>query len=66
MVLAGICRRHARPPVQKEAILPEDIRAMVATLAFDLRGLRDRAILLLGYAGRIVSLRNRRAQHAQG
>ena len=50
-VLAGIRRRHARPPVQKEAILPEDIRAMVATLPHDLRGLRDRAILLLGYAG---------------
>jgi integrase len=45
-VLAGIKRKHARPPVQKEAIL-----AMVATLPYDLRGLRDRAILLLGYAG---------------
>ncbi len=50
-VLAGIKRKHARPPVQKEAILPEDILAMVATLPFDLRGLRDRAILLMGYAG---------------
>ena len=50
-VLAGIKRRHARPPAQKEAILPEDILAMVSTLPFDLRGLRDRAILLLGYAG---------------
>ena len=50
-VLAGIKRKHARPPVQKEAILPEDILAMVSTLGFDLRGLRDRAILLLGYAG---------------
>ncbi|WP_282130136.1 tyrosine-type recombinase/integrase [Roseobacter litoralis] len=50
-VLAGIKRKHARPPVQKEAILPEDILAMVGTLPFDLRGLRDRAILLLGYAG---------------
>jgi integrase len=50
-VLAGIKRRHARPPMQKEAILAEDILAMVATLPFDLRGLRDRAILLLGYAG---------------
>ena len=50
-VLTGIKRKHARPPVQKEAILPEDILAMVATLPFDLRGLRDRAILLLGYAG---------------
>ena len=50
-VLAGIKRKHARPPVQKEAILPEDILAMVATLGFDLRGMRDRAIMLLGYAG---------------
>ena len=50
-VLAGIRRRHARPPIQKEAILAEDIIAMAATLPFDLRGLRDRAILLLGYAG---------------
>jgi integrase len=50
-VLAGIKRKHARPPVQKEAILPEDIQAMVAILPYDLRGLRDRAILLLGYAG---------------
>ncbi|MBA96263.1 MAG: integrase [Roseobacter sp.] len=50
-VLAGIKRKHARPPVQKEAILAEDILAMVATLPFNLRGLRDRAILLLGYAG---------------
>ncbi|WP_439570319.1 tyrosine-type recombinase/integrase [Roseovarius mucosus] len=50
-VLAGIKRKHARPPVQKEAILAEDILAMVATLPFDLRGLRDRAILLIGYAG---------------
>jgi len=50
-VLAGIKRKHARRPVQKEAILPEDILAMVATLPFDLRGLRDLTILLLGYAG---------------
>ncbi len=50
-VLAGIKRKHARPPMQKEAILAEDILAMVATLPYDLRGLRDRAILLLGYAG---------------
>ena len=50
-VLAGIRRKHAKPPVQKEAILAEDILAMLATLSFDLRDLRDRAILLLGYAG---------------
>ncbi|HQU69016.1 MAG TPA: tyrosine-type recombinase/integrase [Albidovulum sp.] len=50
-VLAGIRRKHARPPAQKEAILPEDLRAMLATLPHDLRGLRDRAILLIGFAG---------------
>ncbi len=50
-VLVGIRRRHARPPVQKEAILPEDLRDMLATLPHDLRGLRDRAILLIGFAG---------------
>lgn len=50
-VLAGIRRKHARPPVQKEAILPEDLGDMLATLPHDLRGLRDRAILLVGFAG---------------
>jgi integrase len=50
-ILAGIKRKHARPPVQKEAIMLEDIEAMVSTLPYDLRGLRDRAILLIGYAG---------------
>ena len=50
-VLAGIRRKHARPPAQKEAILPEDIRDMLTTLPHDLRGLRDRAILLIGFAG---------------
>lgn len=50
-VLAGIRRKHARPPVQKEAILPEDLRDMLATLPHNLRGLRDRAILLIGFSG---------------
>jgi integrase len=50
-VLAGIRRKHARPPVQKEAILPEDVRDMLATLPHGLRGLRDRAMLLIGFAG---------------
>lgn len=50
-VLAGIRRRHARPPAQKEAILSQDIRDMIATLPQDLRGLRDRALLLTGFAG---------------
>ena len=50
-VLAGIRRKHARPPVQKEAVLAEDILDMIATLSFGLRDQRDRAILLIGYAG---------------
>ncbi|TPJ38542.1 site-specific integrase [Mesorhizobium sp. B2-6-5] len=51
-VLAGIRNSHAKPPVQKEAILPEDLIAMLETLdRGTLRGLRDRAMLLLGFAG---------------
>ncbi len=50
-VMAGIRRTHARPPRQKEALFAEDILAMCATLPSDLRGFRDRAILLLGFAG---------------
>jgi integrase len=51
-VLAGIRRTQGRPPEQKEAILPEDLLAMIAALDLgDLRGLRDRAILLIGFAG---------------
>ena len=50
-VLAGIRRKHAKPPRQKEAVLGDDLIAMIATLGHDLRGLRDRAILLLGFAG---------------
>jgi integrase len=51
-VLAGVRRVQGRPPEQKEAILPEHLIAMVSTLDLgDLRGLRDRAILLIGFAG---------------
>ncbi|MGC5844204.1 integrase [Mesorhizobium abyssinicae] len=52
-VLAGIRGRHPKPLRQKEAVLGEDIKEMVNTLGHDLRGLRDRAILLLGFAGRL-------------
>ncbi len=50
-VLAGIRRQHGRPPVQKAAIFADELLAMLATLEMDLRGLRDRAILALGFAG---------------
>lgn len=50
-VLAGIRRKHAKPPAQKAAVLAGDLRAMLATLPRDLRGARDRAMLLIGFAG---------------
>ena len=51
-VMAGIRNKHASPPRQKEAILPDDLIAMLETLdRGTLRGLRDRAMLLLGFAG---------------
>jgi integrase len=51
-VMAGIRNRHAAPPRQKEAILPEDLIAMLETLdRGSLRGLRDRAMLLVGFSG---------------
>ena len=51
-VLAGIRNTHASPPRQKEAVLPENLIVMLETLdRGTLRGLRDRAMLLLGFAG---------------
>ena len=39
------------PPTQKAAIFADELLAMLATLEMDLRGLRDRAILAIGFAG---------------
>ncbi len=51
-VLAGVRRTHGQPPVQKEALLPEHVLAMLDLIPpSNLRNLRDRAILLLGFAG---------------
>jgi integrase len=50
-VMSGIRRRHGKPPNQKEAVLAADLVRMIATLGHDLRDLRDRAILMLGFAG---------------
>jgi integrase len=51
-VMAGIRNTHARPPAQKEAVMAADIIAMIETLdRGTLRGMRDRAMLLVGYAG---------------
>ncbi|KJB89815.1 hypothetical protein N826_17050, partial [Skermanella aerolata KACC 11604] len=50
-VLAGIRRAHGRPPEAKEALLGADVAAMAALLGHDLRSLRDRSLLLVGFAG---------------
>lgn len=51
-VMAGIRNSQAKPPVQKDAVMPEDLKAMLEVLdRGTLRGLRDRAMLLLGFAG---------------
>lgn len=51
-VLAGIHNTHSSPPRQKEAVLPEDIIVMLKTLdRGTLRGLCDRAVPLIGFAG---------------
>ncbi|WP_179145374.1 tyrosine-type recombinase/integrase [Rhizobium sp. RU36D] len=51
-VMAGIRKKQNAPPRQKEAILPEDLIAMLEQLdRGSLRGLRGRAELLIGFAG---------------
>ncbi|MBO9409387.1 integrase [Shimia sp. R9_1] len=44
-------RRAEATPKRKDPIRPDEILMMTATLPFDLRGLRDRALLLIGYVG---------------
>ncbi|MBO6724533.1 MAG: tyrosine-type recombinase/integrase [Rhizobiaceae bacterium] len=48
--LRGIRRTHRRPQRQVTPLLEADMRAIVGTVGNDLRGLRDKALLLLGYA----------------
>jgi integrase len=50
-VMSGIRRTKGTAPAQKEPILTADLRAMVATLPESVLGGRDRALLLLGFAG---------------
>jgi integrase len=51
-VMADIRNTRAAPPRQKEAVLPDELVAMIETLERGtLRGLRDRAMLLIGFAG---------------
>ena len=59
-VLAGIRRQHGRPPARRSRCCPATSSPWSTTLALDLRGLRDRAMLLLGFCRRPAPLRDRR------
>jgi hypothetical protein len=50
--LAGIFRCHGTPQRRAAAIGTAELRQLVATCGTDLAGQRDRALLLLGFAGR--------------
>jgi integrase len=63
-VLKGIFRRHARPPHQATPLVLDSMRAVLATLGEDPRGVRDRALLLVGWGaalrrGELVGLDRR-------
>lgn len=49
--LKGIKRTHGTAPNQKAPALTDDIRVMVAATGENLIGIRDRALILLGFAG---------------
>jgi integrase len=50
-VLKGIRRSLGVAPTQKAPLTPSELRAMVQSRTENLQGLRDRALLLVGFAG---------------
>ncbi len=50
-VLAGIRRAKGTAPAMKTAVLTEDLFLLIKATSQDLLGCRDRALLLLGFAG---------------
>jgi site-specific recombinase XerD len=48
--LRGIARRHGAPQRRAAALATAEVRKLVAACRGDLAGLRDRALVLLGYA----------------
>lgn len=50
-VWAGIRRAHGRPPAQKRALVADDVRRAVQAMPNTLAGLRDRALILVGFGG---------------
>jgi site-specific recombinase XerD len=51
LVLAGIRRTKGTAQLAKTPVLVEDLKRMVATLPEGLLGVRDRALLLIGFCG---------------
>ena len=49
--LRGIARTHGEPPRRSAALTTEEVSRLIAGCGDDLAGLRDRALLLLGFAG---------------
>lgn len=49
--LKGIKRTHGVAPKQKAPVLTDDLRVMLRVLPENLHGARDRALLLMGFAG---------------
>lgn len=47
----GITKEQGKAPAQKRAARRDDIKAMIETLPDGLLGLRDKALLLVGFAG---------------
>jgi integrase len=50
-VLRGIGRTHGGPPKRAQALATEEVQRLVATCRDDPAGLRDRALILLAFAG---------------
>ncbi|MBL8238621.1 MAG: hypothetical protein JNM66_14440 [Bryobacterales bacterium] len=50
-VMSGVARAKGTAPSQKRPMLPATLRQIVEGLPDDLRGRRDAAVLLLGFAG---------------
>jgi len=48
--MRGIRRVHGQPPAQREPLTLDDLRALIRACGDDLPGLRDKALLLVGFA----------------
>lgn len=51
LVWNGIKRQHGRPPRKKRGLVTDDLKKVVKRLPDSLAGKRDRALLLVGFAG---------------